>query len=130
MIHPRLEADTILIKDLELCELRLLKDGDLDWFVLIPKREGVEEWTDLNMVEQHQLNLEINLCVGLLKENLPNMTKVNIGALGNIVRQFHLHIIARYEVDRAWPNAIWGTKMKNEFLPERAQFWMDKLNLS
>lgn len=124
-IHPQIEKDSEFIIDLELSQLRILKDGDNDWFVLIPRKEGVIDWDDLDENELTQLNSEIVKCTKLLKQNL-ELDKVNVANLGNMVSQFHVHIIARYKSDRAWPGPIWGTKASNTYQSERALFWQQK----
>lgn len=122
-MNEKLLNDSEFIKKLELCELRLMKDGDLDWFLLIPLRENVVEIIDLSSVEQQLLMQEIDYVSRQVKKH--NSGKLNIGALGNIVRDLHIHIVARVEGDRAWPGPIWGTKPKADFDPDRLFFWRD-----
>ena len=111
LIDKRIENDSEYIQDLELSQLRLYKDGDLDWFLLIPRVEGVKDWHELDENLQMQLTREINYCCKLL-EKYAKPDKINVGSLGNMVPQMHIHIIARYKNDRAWPNAIWEQKVK------------------
>jgi diadenosine tetraphosphate (Ap4A) HIT family hydrolase len=127
-LDERLENDSLFIKDLRLCQLRLMKDGDLPWFLLIPKREHIVEWTDLTEQEQIILAQEITQIVSLIKQNDSNVTKVNIGSLGNMVAQFHVHIIGRNPSDRAWPHAIWGSKALQEFNEAQLQYWQRMAN--
>lgn len=127
-INERLAADTILIKDLELCELRLLKD-ELDWFVLVPKRESITEIYELDKKDQAVLLDEINFVSLKLKE-IGNPDKINIGAIGNVVSQLHIHIIGRFKTDRAWPNTIWGTESTAKFDMEKVEFWSKNFNPS
>ncbi len=122
IIDSRFENDSIFLADLSLSQLRLMNDGELDWFILIPKREDIIEWSDLGQEDQLLLNQEINMLVNLLKE-LPEVKKVNVANLGNIVSQFHVHIIGRKFGDRAWPGPIWGTKSSLPLSQERIQFW-------
>ena len=122
LIDPKLEQDSIFIKELELCQLRLLPDQENPWFILIPKREGAIDWCDLSKTDQHLLTDEINFVCNLLKTN-STPDKLNIGSLGNMVPQLHIHIIARYINDRAWPNAIWGTSAEMPFDMESVKRW-------
>lgn len=121
-LNVRIEKDSEHITHLKLSELRLIKDGELDWFILIPKKENLKEITDLSMDDQVQLLKEINIVTETLN-NHSQFSKLNIASLGNIVSQLHIHIIARKVNDRAWPNAIWSTKSKNNFKNDKIQFW-------
>ena len=125
-IAPEIERDSIFIKDLELSQLRLFKDGDLDWFLLIPRVEGAKDWSDLELKEQEVLCKEITEISNYLKAEV-GPDKINVASLGNMVPQLHIHIIARYKSDRAWPAPIWGTESSSEFKLERLDFWISKL---
>ncbi|MDH5751502.1 MAG: HIT family protein [Deltaproteobacteria bacterium] len=108
ILDPRLEGDTLEVTDLRLCRVRLMNDRDVPWLILVPRRSGVVELFDLSADERAQLMEETTLAARALSR-LHKPDKVNLGALGNMVRQFHVHIIARYQTDRAWPGAIWNT---------------------
>lgn len=121
-IDKRLELDSIHIKSLELSDVRLMKDPELDWFLLIPRRPNLVEMIDLNFEDQVQVLKEINfLSSMLLQYTAPK--KINIASLGNMVSQLHWHVLARYESDRAWPAPIWGGQSNKIFNPERATYW-------
>lgn len=79
------------------------------WLLLIPKRAGASEWIDLSREDQHQLSDEIAI-VSHLFQALVTPDKLNIAALGNQVSQLHVHLIARYKGDKAWPNPVWGSE--------------------
>lgn len=122
-MDQRLTDDTIHIAHLGLCELRQMKDGELDWFVLIPKRQNIVEWIDLTNEEQLTLCQEIDLvCSVVLKHGTGD--KLNIATLGNVVSQFHLHIVYRKKGDRAWPGPIWGTKGDDLFRVNESEKWI------
>lgn len=125
-LSSRIKNDSVLIKDLELCQLRLIKDGDLDWFLLIPKRANIYEIYELDQSDQLILLKEINLVSKRLVD-IKSPDKLNIGAIGNMVPQLHVHIIARYKVDRAWPSPIWGTSSIEEFDESNVSFWKSKI---
>lgn len=112
-LHPTLKKDLIEICDLKLCKLMLLPDTENPWAVLIPKLDEIREMHQLTREDQIQLMDEINE-ISLFFEESFSPEKLNIGALGNMVPQLHIHIIARYSSDRAWPGAIWGTKSNKE----------------
>ena len=107
-MDPALEQDSFLIADMELSKLYVKNDKDNPWFVLIPRKANASELVDLTHEEQCMLMEEVTTVSEFLKHYY-RPTKINIGALGNIVRQLHIHIIARYENDQAWPQALWGT---------------------
>jgi diadenosine tetraphosphate (Ap4A) HIT family hydrolase len=118
-IHPRLLADTISLVQLTLCEVRLMRDSENPWLVLIPNRADVSEWHELSAPSRQQLSDEIAHCSEVLS-SLFKPKKINVGMLGNIVPQFHVHVIARFERDRAWPGPIWGTKAAKEYTEDSA----------
>ena len=107
-MDPALEQDSFLIADMELSKLYVKNDKDNPWFVLIPRKANASELVDLTHEEQCMLMEEVTTVSEFLKHYY-RPTKINIGALGNIVRKLHIHIIARYENDQAWPQALWGT---------------------
>ena len=106
-IDPRLAGDTLEVASLTLCQVLLLNDRRYDWLVLVPRRESVTEILDLSPQDQAQLWLEVTLVAQVLRHAQPDL-KLNIGALGNVVRQLHLHVLLRQEGDPAWPGPVWG----------------------
>lgn len=126
MIDERLKKNTTLVGESELSELRLMHDGELDWLVIVPKRDVIEV-IDLGPNEQAQLGQEI-LTVSRILKSESSFDKLNIGALGNMVSQLHVHVIARNKNDRAWPGAIWGTDSASEFDVAKVNFWKEKFS--
>lgn len=106
-IDERLQRDGLLITTLGLCQLRINNDRRWPWLVLIPQRDGVSEIFDLTPLDQAMLTFETNMVAAALKK-VTEATKINVGALGNIVRQLHVHVIARSEGDANWPGPVWG----------------------
>jgi len=106
-IDARLIADTRVVGDLELSRVLLMNDARFPWLILVPRRRGMRELIDLAVDEQHMLLHEIGRCAATLRA-LDNPDKLNIAALGNIVAQLHVHVIARYATDAAWPRPVWG----------------------
>ena len=106
-LHPRLEEDTIDIGDLPLSRVLVIKDAHYPWLLLAPRRADVSEIIDLDEVEQAQLMTEISRVARALKE-VTKCDKLNIAALGNLVPQLHVHVIARRNGDAAWPRPVWG----------------------
>ncbi|MGH8104804.1 MAG: HIT domain-containing protein [Arenimonas sp.] len=106
-LDGRLEADSIFIADGPLSQFRLINDVRYPWLVLVPRLPGATEWIDLPGQQQQVLLYEINIAGKILREHFP-CEKINVGALGNIVRQLHVHVIARTSNDEAWPGPVWG----------------------
>ncbi|HEX7130603.1 MAG TPA: HIT family protein [Rhodanobacteraceae bacterium] len=107
-LDPRLAADTALVADWALSRVLLMDDARFPWLILVPRRAGLVELDDLGSLEQAQLLDEINRAMALLREVAP-CDKLNVGALGNSVRQLHVHVVARRESDAAWPGPVWGS---------------------
>lgn len=106
-LHPQLEADTIDVGALKLCRILLMNDASYRWLILVPAVAGVREIHQLTPGDQQQLMQEIAF-VSRQLERLTNADKMNVAALGNMVPQLHVHVIARFENDPAWPGPIWG----------------------
>jgi diadenosine tetraphosphate (Ap4A) HIT family hydrolase len=107
-LHPQLSRDTVNIGDLPLSRVLVIDDANWPWLLLVPRRARVSEMIDLDEVEQAQLWTEIARASRALKE-VTNCDKLNIAALGNVVPQLHVHLIARRSGDAAWPKPVWGT---------------------
>ncbi|MFN7009511.1 MAG: HIT family protein [Allorhizobium sp.] len=107
VLDERLARDSELLVQLGLCQLRLINDSRWPWLVLVPKRPGISEVFDLTPLDQTVLTFEQNTVAAALK-TLTGATKINIAAIGNIVRQLHVHVIARVEGDANWPGPVWG----------------------
>ena len=108
-LHKTLEKDLVFVKELTLSSLFILPDEENPWAVLVPKRPDIKEIHELSEKDQVTLMKEITLVSSAMQEEF-SADKMNIGALGNMVPQLHIHIICRFKNDRAWPGAIWGTK--------------------
>ena len=106
-LHPQLARDTVTIGDLPLARVLVANDANWPWLILVPRRQGVCEIIDLDEVEQAALMTEIALASRALKE-VTACDKLNVAALGNMVPQLHVHVIARRAGDAGWPKPIWG----------------------
>jgi diadenosine tetraphosphate (Ap4A) HIT family hydrolase len=106
-LDERLARDALVIGDLPLCRVLLMNDARWAWLVLVPRREGLVELIDLDPADQTQLMDEAGRAARLLKTHA-RADKINVGALGNVVRQLHLHVVARVVGDPAWPGPVWG----------------------
>ena len=119
ILDPRLEADSMPLGMLALCELRLMNDSRWPWLLLVPMRAGAVEMHDLAAADQAALSREMAHCAKALKAATGAM-KINTGALGNIVRQLHIHVIARNEGDQNWPGPVWGFGTRQPCTPQEA----------
>ncbi|MGE0651820.1 MAG: HIT domain-containing protein [Alphaproteobacteria bacterium] len=106
-IDRRLAADTLSVGSLELSRVLLMNDSRFPWLVLVPEREDLTELTDLAPADRATLMEEIAIASGALQA-VARPDKINVGALGNIVGQLHVHVVARREGDAAWPGPVWG----------------------
>jgi diadenosine tetraphosphate (Ap4A) HIT family hydrolase len=106
-LHPQLVADTHVIRDLELSRVLLMDDARYAWLILVPRRAGMRDWIDLAHAEQHRLLDEVELCSHALRA-IARPDKLNVAALGNLVPQLHVHVVARHASDAAWPKPVWG----------------------
>ena len=99
------------VSDLKLCSIRLIDNQNFPWIILIPKRKGVTDITNLNSNDQILLIKEIVLASKLMKKVFKT-NNLNVEKIGNIVSQLHIHIIARYKNDLTWPLSVWVKKGK------------------
>ncbi len=106
-LHERLAADTIFLKDMDLCHLLLMNDSRFPWVILVPRVPNAVELFDLNEREQMLVMREVSLIAAGLKA-WAKADKINIAALGNMVAQLHVHVIARKIGDLAWPSPVWN----------------------
>jgi len=107
VLHSQLQDDTFFVADLPLCRVLLMNQRAVPWLILVPRLNGLKEITDLARNDQIRLLDEIDLTSKVLQTEV-NPTKLNIAALGNMVPQLHVHVIARSETDPAWPKPVWG----------------------
>jgi diadenosine tetraphosphate (Ap4A) HIT family hydrolase len=107
MLDARLAADTHAVGDLEFSRVLLMDDARFPWLILVPRCAGLRELIELSRDDQHALLDEINRCAHVLHA-LEKPDKLNIAALGNVVAQLHVHVIARFATDAAWPRPVWG----------------------
>lgn len=116
-LHPQLASDSHPIAEFELSTLRLMDDCNYPWLILVPRVAEARELIDLDPAQQTDLLGEINRCSRALK-SVFRPHKLNIAALGNLVPQLHVHLIARYTDDPAWPAPVWGRTHARPYEPE------------
>jgi diadenosine tetraphosphate (Ap4A) HIT family hydrolase len=107
VLHARLEADTAFVADWGLSRVLLMNDARYPWLILVPRRGLLSELHDLKHAERMVLIEEISRASAGLK-TLTDAAKINVGALGNLVPQLHVHVVARRVGDAAWPGPVWA----------------------
>ena len=125
-LDGRIARDSDLIATLDLCQLRIQNDSRWPWLVMVPQRADMTEIFELSEADQALLSAEVNHVAATLKD-ITGATKINVGALGNIVRQLHVHVIARFEGDANWPGPIWGYGSAEPYDGEKRQALMNRL---
>lgn len=116
VLAERIAAESVALADLPLCHVRLMDDSRYPWLLLLPRRPGLVEWTELAPDDLATLALEIADSSKALGA-VASFEKLNIGALGNIVRQMHVHIVGRSVGDAAWPDPVWGRGQRQPYAP-------------
>lgn len=106
-LHPKLAEDSLPIVALALCDVRLMNDRRFPWCIVVPRLENLRELHDVPDAQQAGLFAEITATSRAL-ERVAGAEKINVAALGNIVAQLHVHVIARFCHDAAWPAPVWG----------------------
>jgi diadenosine tetraphosphate (Ap4A) HIT family hydrolase len=125
-LHPQLSADTFHVGDWPLCRVLRMNDAGFPWLILVPRRADIREIIDLAEADQRDLMSEIARASRALRD-LVQPDKLNVAALGNAVPQLHVHVIARFRTDPAWPRPIWGVKPPEPFGAREAAAEIDRL---
>jgi diadenosine tetraphosphate (Ap4A) HIT family hydrolase len=118
-LHPQLHADTMPVCDLALSRLLAMNDANFPWLILVPRRAGVSEIIDLGD-EQAVLMNELAKVSRALKDET-RCDKLNVAAIGNVVPQLHIHIVARRKDDAAWPKPVWGAVPRRDYAKDALQ---------
>ena len=115
-LHPRLQADTTFVADWTLSRVLLMNDARYAWLVLVPRRADVSELFELEKSDREILMEEVARAAKILKM-IAGAEKINVGALGNLVSQLHVHVVARSPGDPAWPGPVWGHSRPIAYAP-------------
>jgi len=117
-LDPRLENDSVFICDWNLSHVRLHRNAAFPWLLLMPRRDGMRDIIDLSEPDQEEFLREIRFASQVMKK-LYDPTKLNVANLGNIVSQLHVHVVARFDTDEAWPGPIWNSGVSKEYETDR-----------
>jgi diadenosine tetraphosphate (Ap4A) HIT family hydrolase len=119
VLHPQLAKDSHFVGDLPLCRVLLMDEARYPWFILVPRRADMCEIYALSQADRNQLWAESDqISRALLHLYQPD--KLNVAALGNVVAQLHIHHIARFQTDAAWPAPVWGKFTPTPYAPTAA----------
>ena len=127
-LHPQLDRDTVSLGDLPLSRVLVMNDANYPWVILVPRKPDVTEVIDLDETEQTQLMAEVARVARGLRA-VTTCHKLNIAALGNAVPQLHVHVIARFRTDAAWPKPVWGAVPARAYTHEELEKFIAALRL-
>ena len=119
-LDSRLQADTEVIGDMPLCRVLLMNDSQFPWVILVPREPGAKDLFELSESQQHQFLRESGMVCRAL-QSLYQPEKLNVAALGNVVAQLHIHHVARFSDDIAWPAPVWGRQPAVPYTAEALQ---------
>ena len=125
-LHPQLDRDSASLGDLPLSRVLVINDANYPWLLLVPRRPDIVELIDLDEVAQAQLMTEIARVSRAMRE-VTRCHKLNVAALGNAVPQLHVHVIARFRNDAAWPKPVWGAAPPRNYEREELQSFVTPL---
>ena len=125
-LHPQLDRDTASLGDLPLSRVLVINDANYPWLLLVPRRPDLTEMIDLDEVAQAQLMTEVTHVARALRD-VTTCHKLNIAALGNAVPQLHVHVIARFRHDPAWPKPVWGVVPARAYEREELRNFVTRL---
>src|SRR3954465_9664854 len=124
-LDPQLAADTLPLGELPLSSVLLVNDARFPWFVLVPRVLGAREITDLAEAEAAALMSELRIATHVMID-LARPDKVNLGTLGNVVPQLHVHVVGRFRSDPAWPGPVWGCGTATPYPPHAAPALLER----
>ena len=125
-LHPQLAADTVTLADWALSRVCLMDDARYPWLILVPRCDGLGELHDLSHAEGLVLIEEIKRASEGLKR-ITDAAKINVAALGNLVPQLHIHVVARNPGDAAWPGPVWGHGARVPYTPDAKEALIERL---
>lgn len=125
VLDERIAGTSLPLLTSALSDVRLMNDRRFPWILLVPRRAGISEIFELTSAEQSALCGETMRAARALTA-LTGAHKINVGALGNIVPQLHIHIVARFRDDAAWPGPVWGSGAAMPYPPEEAEAWCSR----
>ena len=126
-LHPQLQKDCIFIQDLPLCRLLFMNDENYPWVILVPRLPQAKELIDIPDSLHPQFWEEMRR-VSVAMQKIFTPDKLNVAALGNMVPQLHIHVIARFKSDLAWPKPVWGTVAAKSYTEAKSAELITKIS--
>ncbi len=123
-VAPAFEAGSVAVAEWPLCHVRLQDDARFPWLILIPRVEGAVELEDLS-VEQRAVLMEETVRAGALVRRLGAVEKLNVGAIGNVTAQLHVHVVGRRRDDSLWPDPVWGRGPVVPYTDDERARWLE-----
>lgn len=128
-VDPRIEAISLPFRSFSLCVIRLINDRRFPSVTMLPQRPDIREFDQLSWNERAVLMEEVTLMSRAL-QSVTGAPKMNVGMLGNHVPQMHVHVVARFPGDAAWPGPVWGVPGLVRYTPAEAEQFIERLNQS
>lgn len=125
-LDANIASTSYKILDWPLSSVLLKNNACFPWFILVPRRCEITEIFQLNQNDRYQLMDELNALASFVKQYY-QADKINVGALGNLVPQFHMHVVARYFIDSAWPHSVWRSDIQEKKYEEINNIVIDEL---
>lgn len=129
-LHPKLFVDTVPVAEWPLSRVLLMNERSYPWLILVPRRADIAEIGELEAADRAVLIEEIARLSDVVRARL-SPDRINVAALGNVVPQLHVHVIARFKTDPAWPRPVWGAQPVVPFsdgeLDRQAEEWSSLL---
>ena len=125
-LDPTLEKDTVEIKRLGVCRVLLMRDKTYPWIIMVPAIPGLRDFDDLSPTHRTAVTTEMDQVSKALK-SVCQPYKINVAALGNVVEQLHIHVIARFQDDAAWPGPVWGAHPPIDYDEEKRSELISKI---
>lgn len=125
-LHPRLGADTFFVADWPLARVLLMNDARFPWLILVPRRPALGDFDEVASDDKAAFQDEIRLASQVLR-SVTSAEKLNVAALGNMVPQLHVHVVARFAADAAWPAPVWGVGEAEPYAPDVAKRLVRKI---
>ncbi|MEQ9146482.1 MAG: HIT domain-containing protein [Parvibaculaceae bacterium] len=126
LLHDRLEADTFHVADWPVCRVLLMNDCRFPWLILVPRRKGLRDFDEVAADDKADFLGEIDRASRVLRA-ITSAEKLNVAALGNMVPQLHVHVVARFASDAAWPGPVWGVGEAQAYDPAEAESLIARL---
>ena len=125
-LNSKLKKDTLLVYENQFTHILLMNDRRYPWIIIVPKKNNTTELFQLTSLERTKLDVQIDIVSKFFKFKYPS-TVINVAKIGNIVKQLHIHIVARNENDLSWPNTVWGVGQPQTYSKNEAEILIEEI---